>query len=56
MIEKITIIIQLSDGQDYEGGYTTVGEQEEFQQPAYQKEQGSIFIFPTFFNSCKLLK
>ncbi len=45
---KITIIIQLSDGQDYEGGYTTVGEPGEFQQPTHQKEQGSIFIFPTF--------
>ena len=45
---KLTIIIQLSDGEDYEGGYTTVGEPGEFEQPKHQKERGSIFIFPTF--------
>lgn len=45
---KLTIIIQLSESTDYEGGNTTVEEYENIHQPKYQKDIGSILIFPTF--------
>ena len=45
---KLTIIVQLSEEKDYEGGNTTAEEYLKIQQPKHQKEIGSIFIFPTF--------
>lgn len=45
---KLTVIIQLSDESDYDGGETLLGRTEKMQQPACQKEKGSILIFPTF--------
>ena len=45
---KITIIIQLCDSREYDGGETLVCCDDEIAQPKYQKERGSIFIFPTF--------
>lgn len=45
---KLTIIIQLSNEKDYEGGETLVENHLNLSQPVNQKEIGSIFIFPTF--------
>lgn len=45
---KITVIIQLSDEKDYEGGSTILGMPNEIMQPEHQKEQGSLLVFPTF--------
>lgn len=45
---KITAIIQLTEEKEYEGGYTTVEQGHGIYQPKYQREIGSIFIFPTF--------
>lgn len=45
---KITAIIQLSDGTDYEGGKTIVEIDRDIDQPRHQKEKGSMLILPTF--------
>lgn len=45
---KLTIIIQLSDADDYSGGKTFVEKDNNVFQPKHQKEKGSLFIFPTF--------
>ena len=45
---KLTVIIQLSDESEYEGGQTLVGIADKIQQPKHQREVGSILIFPTF--------
>jgi len=45
---KITAIVQLSDGADYEGGNTVVEINRNIEQPINQKDLGSMLIFPTF--------
>jgi PKHD-type hydroxylase len=45
---KITAIVQLSDGADYEGGNTVVEIDRDIEQPINQKDLGSMLIFPTF--------